>query len=84
MSAIGRLPATIIQPKEQNVMNNIETNEDNNQSVIIEDLNTKNDEEIKGGPIYMKIEGVEGSVTSANTTSGPMPQTREHILLAKQ
>lgn len=84
-------------------MNNQDTN---NQSIIIEDLNTQNADEIKGGPkrifigglsvketatslpdlepngevkggaVYMKVEGIKGEAQTL--------QTREHILLARQ
>ena len=48
------------------------TEKENNQQNIIEDLtvNEAEAEEVKGGPIYMKIEGIEGSVTNSSLGSG--------------
>jgi len=60
--------------KEQNTENKSE------QSIMIEDLNADNAEEIKGGPKKIFIGGL--SATDQNNEA--MPQTREHILLARQ
>jgi hypothetical protein len=46
------------------IMNN-QDKEANNQQVTIEDLkvNQEQEAEVKGGPIFMEIEGIRGSVT---------------------
>ncbi|MGE0126828.1 MAG: hypothetical protein AB7U82_01895 [Blastocatellales bacterium] len=53
------------------------TEKENNQQNIIEDLdvNEIEAEEVKGGPIYMKIEGVDGDVTPAAVKPGYDLQT---------
>jgi hypothetical protein len=45
-------------------MNN-QNKEVNNQQVAIEDLtvNQEQEAEVKGGPIFMEVEGIRGSVT---------------------
>ena len=47
------------------------TEKENNQQNIIEDLtvNEAEAEEVKGGPIYVKIDGVDGSVTHSSLGS---------------
>ena len=67
------------------------TNKENNLETIntpdpLEDLNLQEAEatEVKGGPIFMKIEGIKGSVAATQNADAPMSQTREHILLARQ
>ena len=49
----------------------------------IEDLQILETEasEVKGGPIYMKLDGIPGDVVDAHVANGRIPQTREHILL---
>jgi hypothetical protein len=50
-----------------NIMNQKDNCEANNTQILIEDLTINENEtaEVKGGPIYMQIDGVDGSVTSA-------------------
>lgn len=50
-------------------MNSKDNYETNEPSGIIEDLSVRDGEEVKGGPIFMKYDGVDGSVTSPSTTS---------------
>lgn len=47
-------------------MSKTENRTASHQSVVIEDLtiNQGQAEEVKGGPIYMKIEGISGDVTT--------------------
>jgi hypothetical protein len=40
------------------------SDEDNDQNAIV-DLEVPNTDEVKGGPIYMQVEGVKGRVTAA-------------------
>ena len=47
----------------------------NNQAIELADLEAPRAEEIKGGPVFMKLGDVKGETTA---------QTREHILLARQ
>ena len=49
----------------------------------IEDLQILETEasEVKGGPIFMKLDGIPGDVVDAHVAHGRLPQTREHILL---
>ncbi len=42
----------------------MEKQESDKQESNIEDLTVSEDTEVKGGPIYMKIEGVKGKVTA--------------------
>ena len=41
----------------------MEEQESDKQETNIEDLTVSEETEVKGGPIYMKIEGVKGRVT---------------------
>ena len=56
-------------------MNSKDKREMNDQPAIIEDLNAQNAEEIKGGPIYLKVDGVDGDVTAERTTSAGTTST---------
>jgi len=48
-------------------MNQQNNREANNTQILIEDLtiNENQTAEVKGGPIYMQIDGISGDVTSA-------------------
>lgn len=37
--------------------------------------------EVKGGPGFMRVEGIPGDIVEAHVANGRLPQTREHILL---
>lgn len=50
-------------------MNSKDNYETNEPSGLIEDLSVRNDDEVKGGPIYLNYEGVEGDVTSSSAAS---------------
>lgn len=52
-------------------MNQQDNQELNKQESLTEDLivNEAEAEEVKGGPIYMTIDGVDGDVTAERTTS---------------
>jgi hypothetical protein len=50
-----------------NIMNQKDNCEANNTQILIEDLTINENQtvEVKGGPIYMRIDGVDGDVTTA-------------------
>ena len=52
-------------------MNKQDKQEPNNQQSLIEDLAVNEEQavEVKGGPIYMKIDGVDGDVTATGASS---------------
>ncbi|MGE0126827.1 MAG: hypothetical protein AB7U82_01890 [Blastocatellales bacterium] len=64
-----------------------------NQSVVIEDLNAQNAEEIKGGPtpkskrdviLKTSVAGQESALDDLEPQGDVVGGTREHILLARQ
>lgn len=57
-----------------------------NTADALEDLNLQEAEatEVKGGPVFMKVEGIKGSVNATQNANATTSQTREHILLARQ
>ncbi|MDQ3009313.1 MAG: hypothetical protein M3X11_01215 [Acidobacteriota bacterium] len=71
-----------------NKENNLEAinSANNTPANLLEDLNLQEADatEVKGGPIYMKYDGIDGSVHATQNANAPTTQTREHILLARQ